>query len=224
MIRKVLVKTIEKLEEALKQEGLSNLGSFQINPEDKILQGFETLLLIGPDEPHFWEKFKNSYEYKHIKKSPLDEWSKHKIGKLAKRFGAKPFFPFQENPRLPFYSWALRTRRVWESPVRLLVHDIRGLMVSFRGALAFKQDFKNDVLKSLKSSRPCNNCTIPCVSACPVQALTREKYDVKKCQQYVQKLGNDSCRQGCLVRRSCPVGDFLRPQEQSSFHMQAFVR
>ena len=217
-------KTIEKLEEALKEEGLSNLGSFEINPKDTILQGFETLLLIGPDEPHFWEIFKNSYEYKHIKKNPLDEWSKHKIGELAKRFGAKPFFPFQENPRLPFYSWALRTRRIWESPVRLLVHDIRGLMVSFRGALAFKQDFKNDALESLNSSRPCDKCTAPCVSACPAQALTQEKYDVEKCQKYVQKLHNDSCMQGCLVRRSCPVGNFLRPQEQSSFHMQSFVR
>ena len=98
-------------------------------------------------------------------------------------------------------------------------------VIQFKGKILLQFiDFKNDVLKSLNSSRPCDKCTAPCVSACPAQALTQEKYDVEKCQKYVQKLLNDSCMQGCLVRRSCPVGNFLRPQEQSSFHMQSFVR
>ena len=49
---------IEELKIALKEMGLTNLGMFQIDKDDKVLKGFETLLLIVPDEPKFWGKFR----------------------------------------------------------------------------------------------------------------------------------------------------------------------
>ncbi len=215
---------IEELKIALKEIGLTNLGMFQIDKDDKVLQGFETLLLIGPDEPSFWKKFKDSHEYNHINKDPLDHWSKDKITELAKNFGAKPFFPFQDNPALPFYSWALRSRRMWASPIKLLVHDTRGLMVSFRGALALKQKLVGDLIDAKKSPSPCKSCIAPCLASCPVGALTVDKYDVEKCQTYIKNYVDSPCRQGCLARRSCPIGKDFRQKEQSTFHMQAFLK
>ncbi len=223
-INKIQTRNIETLENALIQMGLCNLGAFEINSGDKNLDGYKSLILIGPNEPDFWFKFKNSYEYRYIDKDPLDQWSERKISDLAKTFDAKPFFPFKKRPVLPFYSWALRSGRMWVSPVNLLVHETRGLMVSFRGALALKHSLIEDSTRVKSNPSPCISCPAPCISSCPVGALTRNNYAVEKCQKYVKDSYASPCRQGCLVRQSCPVGQTFREKEQSSFHMQAFLR
>ncbi len=214
----------EELENELKETGLIVLGNYKIGTDDEYLKGFATLLLLGPDEPRFWTIFKKSYEFSHIKRNPLDEWSKRTITALANKFGGKPFFPFENNPTLPFYHWAIQSDYIWASPIKLLVHSSRGLMVSFRGALAFKQNLHLDKTISENIKRPCNTCSSPCFTACPVEALTPEHYDAEKCGKFIRTAEGNVCREGCLVRRSCPVGQSLRQKEQSRFHMQAFLK
>ena len=127
---------ILKIEIVLKEFGLTNLGIVIFN--NRFLKKYEIAMLIGPDEPFFWDIFKKSKEFTSGVKNPLNKWSKRIIDSIAKKFSGAAFYPFQNNPIIPFYDWALNTGKFWQSPVKLLVHESRGLMVSFRGAIAFE--------------------------------------------------------------------------------------
>ena len=178
-------------------------------------------MLIGPDEPFFWDIFIKSKEFTSGVKNPLNKWSKRIIDSIAKKFSGTAFYPFQNNPIIPFYDWALNTGKFWQSPVKLLVHERRGLMVSFRGAIAFEN--RNNLNIQEKNNSPCTTCSAPCVRACPVNALNNHKYDVKSCMKFITKSKNSLCIDGCLVRRKCPIGKSYRKIEQSRFHMKHFI-
>jgi hypothetical protein len=141
------------------------------------------------------------------------------IGQLACDIGAKALFPFGGPPYHPFYQWALRTGRVWDSPVRLLVHADQGLMVSFRGALALKEH----ITVPPAATKPCADCAAPCLAACPAGALGETGYDVPACRAYLSAGDRDCMKAGCLVRRACPVTQaYARMPEQSAYHMRQF--
>ena len=196
---------------------LEVLGGFHCQDEPGLPKGTRTLLLLGPREPGFWDAVKASPEWGGP--DPVDRWSRRVVGGLACDLGAKALFPFGGPPYLPFYSWALRSGSIWESPVKLLVHGTQGLMVSFRGALALKEV----VDLPAPGPRPCEDCPKPCLAACPVGALTGAGYDVPRCHQHLDEGGD--CMNGCLVRRACPVSQaYARMPEQSAHHMRQFHR
>ncbi len=180
-----------------------------------------TIALLGAAKG-LWPQFKVSLEYMDGGPDPLDRWSKRVIGKIAEGAEAQACFPSDGPPYLPFIAWAQGTGRFWSSPTGMLVHDVAGLMISIRGALVW-QDLHP--LPQAAAQNPCAVCHRPCVSACPVGALSAtEMYDVPRCKSHIQNAGDD-CMNGCLVRRACPVSErFARDPEQSRFHMHAFMR
>ena len=118
-------------------------------------------------------------------------------------------------------SWALRSGRAWSSPIGMLVHDTTGLWLSFRGALLIPS--KLDLPQP--TPKPCDTCADkPCLSACPVGALSGAGYDLPTCHAYLDtSKGADCMTNGCNVRRSCPAGaDYARAAEQSAYHMRQF--
>ncbi len=200
---------------------LKVLGGFHPTPDDGMLKGCGTLLLLGPDEPVFWPAFSTDPEYRDGRADPMDRWSARVIGAWADLIGADALFPFSGPPFLPFYRWALRSGRSHASPVRLLVHDTAGLLVSFRGALALA----DRVDLPAPPPCPCDSCDAqPCRTACPVAALTPQGYDVPACKAYLDSTAGETCMtQGCKVRSSCPVSQALnRVPAQSVFHMHTF--
>ena len=207
------------LDAALARHRLEVLGGFYPDEgEAGLPAGTRTLLLIGPAEPEFWAHVRAEADWTHP--DPIDHWSRQVIGSIACDIGAKAVFPFGGPPYHPFYTWALRTGRVWDSPVKLLVHAKQGLMVSFRGALALKQR----VPLPAPAVKPCETCAKPCLTACPVGALTGAGYDVPLCHGFLdQPQGSDCLSGGCLVRRACPVSaGYARLPEQSAYHMSRF--
>ena len=205
---------LQKIEKAVAALKLCVVGGF--NEDGK------ALVLLGPDEPNgFWSEFKASNEYQDGQADPMDRWSRRVISRVANELHAEPLFPFGGEPYHPFFTWALKTGRVFESPVKLLVHDTSGLWVSFRGALRFDEELKfPDSAES-----PCETCKDkPCLDTCPVKALTGSGYDVPKCREYLALPEVSECnKSGCLVRSSCPVSQsWNRIDEQSKFHMSAF--
>ena len=215
------VAALPTLKARLVAERLELLGGFAVSEgEDGFPAGTRTLLLLGPAEPGFWPHLTAQPEWQDGQPDPVDRWSRRVIGQLACDLGAKALFPFGGPPYHPFYRWALRTGRVWESPVRLLVHAGQGLMVSFRGALALK----DVVAVPPAAPRPCDGCAAPCLTACPAGALTENGYDVPRCHALLdQPAGNDCMTGGCLVRRACPVTQaYARLPEQSAYHMGQF--
>jgi len=219
------VASLPALKTRLAEERLELLGGFAVaEGEAGFSAGTRTLLLLGPAEPGFWAHLTAQPEWTQSQDEgqpdPVDRWSRRVIGQLACDLGAKALFPFGGPPYHPFYQWALRTGRVWESPVRLLVHAEQGLMVSFRGALALKEslDLPHPAL------RPCDTCPAPCLTACPAGALTETGYDVPGCHAFLDRPeGKDCMTGGCLVRRACPVTQaYARLPEQSAYHMRQF--
>lgn len=207
------------IDSAARTHGLEILGGFHSGASDGLADWAKTLLLLGPSE-NFWSEISVSNEMLDGKINPMDRWSRRVIDLLAARFQAQAFYPFDGPPYHPFYSWALRTNRIWSSPVKLAVHETTGLFVSFRGALALPH--RIDMPKPAKAS-PCKPCPSPCLTACPVDALTQDGYDVEACHAYLDTgEGVDCMQNGCKVRRSCPVGNSLRMPEQSAYHMSIF--
>ena len=201
---------------------LAVLGGFACEGDPDLPRDTKTLLLLGPLEPGFWPHLTAQPEWQDGAADPVDRWSRRVIGQWACDLGAKALFPFGGPPWHPFPSWAKRTGRVWDSPVRLLVQAEQGLMVSFRGALALKER----VAVPPPLPRPCDTCPQPCLAACPVGALTAAGYDLPTCHGFLdQSAGQDCMDQGCAVRRACPLSQsYARMPEQSAYHMRQFHR
>jgi epoxyqueuosine reductase len=197
--------------------GLTILGGFHAENDETLPAKTQTLVLLGPNDG-FWAHFTASYEWADGAPDPMDRWSRRVIGTMACDLGAKALFPFGGPPYHPFYTWALRTGRIWQSPIKLLVHDSQGLMVSFRGALALKHHIELPA----PAIRPCDTCAAPCTITCP--ALGLQGYDTTTCHSMLEG-GKDCMSLGCASRRACPVGQpHARLPEHSAYHMRQFHR
>lgn len=218
-----MTKAYRAIETRARGVGLDIFGGFHPRPGDGAPDGTGTLLLLGPHEPGFWDRVTAAPEFHDGAPDPMDRWSTRVITKLATETGAVAVFPFGGPPYQPFIAWAHRSGRAWASPVTLLVHDVAGLMVSYRGALALP---KRITLPAPQNS-PCETCADkPCMAACPVNALADGSYDVPECHNYLTLNPGNSClSKGCAVRRACPVSQsYDRRDAQSSYHMSYFHR
>jgi ferredoxin len=208
---------LARIEAMLAPHHLAVLGGFTCDADEAGLPaGTRSVLLVGPGAG-FWPHLQAQPE--RGGSDPVDAWSRRVIGAVACDLGAKALFPFGGPPYHPFYAWALRTGRVWESPVRLLVHDAQGLWVSFRGALALRA-----AVGVPRGVSPCDGCPAPCLTACPAGVLTAAGYDVPGCHAFLDTgPGTDCLRGGCQVRRACPVSrGYDRMPDQSAYHMARF--
>ena len=212
--------TLAEIAARLAPHRLGVFGGFHPDPGDGLPEGLRTLLLIGPEEPGYWAHLTSQPEWQDGQTDPVDRWSRRVIGQIACDLGGKAWLPFGGPPWHPFYSWALRTGRAWDSPVRLLVHDRAGLMVSYRGALALRDRLDLPA----PGPKPCDTCDKPCLSACPAGALGAGGYDVPACHDWLNRPQGGTClTQGCAVRISCPLSQsYGRLPEQSAYHMRQF--
>jgi len=200
----------------LRPERLMVAGVAPLQPGEGFPPHLQTAVLIAPEEPAFWPHVTASAEFADGRPDPLDRWSRRVIGRLACRLRTKAAFPFGGPPYRPFIAWALRSGRAHASPVTLLVHDVAGLFISYRGAILLPE-----VIAPEATPRPCDTCAgQPCRTACPAGALTPAGYDVPACHAWLDT-GPD-CLNGCLVRRACPVGQDRRSSIQSAYHMRRF--
>lgn len=211
------------VERAAHSHHLAIFGGFHpVNAPSKghgLPETVKTLLLFGPHEPGFWPHFTASDEYRDKQPDSMDRWSTRVLSTLASTLEAQAYFPFGGPPYQPFISWAQASGRSHTSPVGLLVHDVAGLFVSYRGALAF--DYLIDLPTPMAS--PCIRCPEqPCKSACPVEALGTP-YDVAACKSDLERPGNTCMAMGCAARRACPISQrYGRVAEQSAYHMEYF--
>jgi len=200
---------------------LSVLGIAVPKPSDPVPPGTRSVILLGPKEPGFWNYLSSQPEFHDQSPDPVDRWSKRTICKLAEQFGGAAVFPFGGPPYAPFISWALYCGAAWTSPVSLLIHADAGLFLSFRGALALPYP----VPPPASAKRPCDTCAgQPCATACPVNALQPDGYDLETCHRYLDTdAGQDCLDNGCAARRACPVSQsYNRQPAQSAHHMKAF--
>jgi ferredoxin len=207
------------LHEAAHACGLFVSGVAPLAPEDGLPERFRSVALLSPDEPRFWPLVLDAPEMRDGRPDALDRWSRRVIGRMACGLRTKAVFPFVGPPWRPFTGWARRSGRMWQSPVGLLVHDVAGLWISFRGAIALEEP-----APAVSSPSPCDACVSkPCLRSCPVGALAAERFDVAACRGVLASSDGQACLSlGCRARGACPVGGDRRQPEQSAFHMKAF--
>lgn len=208
--------SLEQIANQAAQHHLVVLGGFHAKDDPSLPAGAQTLLMFGPAEPGFWSHITAQPEWDDGAPDPMDRWSRRILGRIACDWGGKALFPFGGPPYHPFFTWALRTGRLWESPIKLLVHADQGLMVSFRGAIALRS--RIDLLPAAIS--PCEGCAAPCKTTCP--ALSTQGYDLASCHRLLDE-GKDCLKLGCASRRACPAGAaYARLAEHSAYHMRHF--
>ena len=221
--------TLDEIAEAVGKAGLIPRGGFHPRAGDEVppLPGgapVATLVLVGNAGPSMWRAFEAARSGG-PERDPLDAWTRLVVGEAARALGAHPMFPFAGPPWLPFQRWAQRAEPVSPSPIGPLIHPDYGLWHAYRGALAFADAL--DLPPPDERPRPCDSCADkPCLTTCPVGALTPGAYDLPVCVDHITRdAGRDCIEFGCRARRACPVGpDYVYEPSQAALHMEAFVR
>lgn len=221
---------VEALEKRLSPHGLSCRGVVRFGRDDDapmLPEGGSAaaVVLIGVVGGALWRPFDawRATEPNQGGADPLDRWSKIVIDQLAADLGAFACYP-SEPPYQPFQTWAMRAEGLQCSPLGILIHPQYGLWHSYRGALLFR-DWSVDVEPAARGPHACQSCLErPCLSACPVGAISETMFDVAACRQHLAtQAGQEGCMvSGCIARNACPVGAAYRyPPAQLRFHMQA---
>jgi ferredoxin len=183
-----------------------------------------TLILLGWTGGRSWPAFAGSPEAADRRPDPLDRWSRRVIDALAATLDAVALYPFGGPPWHPFQRWGMRAERMFQSPLRVLVHPEWGLWHSYRGAIALRETL--ELPHRPAPANPCEGCAAkPCLAACPVGAFTAAGYDVDACAAHLRSPEGADCRSfGCLARRACPVGrEQAYGTDEAAFYMEAFV-
>ncbi len=217
------------VEAALRAAGLTPRGGFHPAADDGVPaladgRAAGTLVLAGNVGGSLWQAFSRGREAAD-EPNALDGWSHRVLSALAGEFGGHAIFPSDGPPYPPFQRWAQGAEPVHPSPIGPLIHPDHGLWHAYRGALAFGE--RLDLPPRDTRPSPCESCADkPCLSTCPVGALTTAGYDVPACAAHLStEAGADCMEQSCRARRACPVGrDYTYGPEQSRFHMAAFLR
>lgn len=123
---------------------------------------------------------------------------------------------------LPLQTW-LREFGFFPSPLGIFIHAKFGLWTSIRGVTIHRKNprftdtrFRFARLNqpeslypktiSLKTIHPCEVCLEkPCISACPVSAVSNRGFDYQTCQAHLVEKHNNCIRSGCLSRLACPL-------------------
>jgi ferredoxin len=222
---------LARLELALAPSGLSCRGVVRFEDRDAapvLIHGrpAAAVVLVGVAGGALWPVFSawRAAQADGGGADPLDRWSKIVIDGVAEDIGAVACYP-SEAPYQPFQSWAMKAEGLKASPLGILIHPRFGLWHSYRGALLLKTfDGVSEASGGIEE-HPCDTCRDkPCLSACPVKAISADRFDVAGCRTHLKSSeGQHGCLvSGCLARDACPVGAAYRyPDEQVRFHMQA---
>ena len=211
--------TLAAIAARARPHGLAPLGAFHPAPDDGAPEGCGTLVLLGPDGPDFWPRFRASPEYRDGAPDPLNRWSERVIGGPGHRLRRAAALPLRRPALAPFTAWA---RRNGEAGSRRSACSCTPAPASSSPSAARSRS--PPASPSRRPPRaPATPAPRPASTACPVGALAGGPYDLAACHGYLDTApGRDCMDRGCAVRRACPVGQGLRPEAQSAFHMAAF--
>lgn len=217
----------DKIDGELSNFGLKIRG-VQIFDAPLLIDGIKAkfVVLIGHTGSEHWDCFEDWWSKTQTSEieHPLDEWSKSIIRPLAHKFQGVAVFPSDE-PYYPFQNWALSAGNLSKSKINILINEEYGTWHGYRGAIAF--DFAAEITAFDEIAIDiCASCIDkPCLSACPVNAFSSERFLYSECQDYLKsEPGAQNCMaNGCASRNACPYGErYKYKSPHMKFHMRAF--
>lgn len=220
--------SIAAVESALAGYRLIARGGFNSTELPEMQNGRQALsvVLVGVAGSNFWAVFSASAEYADGGADSLDRWSRRIGDDTARLLGAEAVFPFDGPPYLPFLSWAAQAETIETSQLGMLIHPRYGLWHAWRFALLFPTPL-GDAVTPGPASLLCDSCSSKaCLASCPVDAFSKNGYDVERCYRFLAANTDAPCHSsGCLARRACPVGSEHRYADaHAAFHMAAFLK
>ena len=220
---------LNELSEALARHGLRVRGGFTTSSESdrEILAEApwaRSLILVGNVGSELWDK-SSAVIGAMTGPDPMDRWTRQTIDPIALSIDGHVLYPFAGPPYWPFQRWAERAEGVRSSPIGIQIHPVYGLWHAYRAAILLREAVE---LSRAEQPHPCDTCADkPCLTHCPVNAFSKEGYDVAGCVDHVvaTQQKTDACgKVGCLARLACPVGAAWRYRpDHARFHMTAFV-
>jgi epoxyqueuosine reductase len=173
-----------------------------------------------PGRPGFWPHVTASREFRDGAPDPLDRWSRRVIGRWPATSAPRRSSPSRARHGTPSSPGPNAPAAPGKAPLAFssTTGGPHGLLPRRDGAESTDRPARS------RAAPPCATCAAPCLTACPVGALSPTGYDTAACHGYLDTVpGADCMDRGCAVRRACPVSQsYGRLPEQSAFHMRRF--
>ncbi len=168
---------------------------------------FRQLIIIGHGGKTLWQSMPKAYfKRAHpIDAFCCDTWQRIMTTEHP-NVDYQILYPRHQKPLLHFDLQALGKLAGWhhETPFKVGINPTYGSWFAYRLLIIADSNFT--LSPKVSTDHPCDSCVDkPCVSACPVNALTDTgNYDWKKCFSYREQ-PESVCSDRCLARMACPV-------------------
>ena len=187
------------------------------------LQDYSSLILIGHSGNAMWKRL---CAQSGQAQNPVDEFSISCAELFVEKYldGCEHVVLYPGELPVPLQQ--LGTIAGWHhrSPLGLGINSAYGPWFGYRVALLVRANLP--VMVDRLGESPCEQCADkPCISACPVHALSdSELPNISICVDYrLQK--QSPCEQQCLARMACPVGtEFRYCDEQLNYFYGRSIR
>jgi len=208
--------TFDQAIKNLAEDGLNIFASCKTanlpEPLRAQLSTHRSVVLIGNGGRRLWERLpKPVDEHQH----PFDRFAVERVKSFDP--GAEIIYPSsQVVAPLQQLARALNISR--PSKLGLDIHPVYGPWFAFRAAFLTDAEIPEVIHQPFAS--PCESCSAkPCISACPVEAVSDGKFHLSTCADHRLAEGSP-CLERCFSRQACPVGSAHRySDEQQRYHM-----
>lgn len=179
---------------------------------------YSQLILIGHGGKQMWEALQAS-EHRGAT-DPIDSFSMDRVAQwLVESHPATAYEIIYPASQCVVPLQALGALAGWHhaSPFRIGINQTWGSWFAYRVAVLADTNIKPTT--DLATDSPCLSCSdMPCLSACPAQALVDSELSLQRCAGF--RLQEDSsCNNKCLSRLICPVAAEHRyTLEQINYH------
>lgn len=183
---------------------------------------FTQVILVGQGGTRLWEASVD-YRLEKNRVHPIDEFSVDQFNSvMAEHHQDVTFKVLYPNHTPPFHHFNLQSFGEiagwhYSSPFKVGINSLYGTWFAYRLLIVSQSQFKTTVPLALDN--PCASCKEkPCITHCPVNAVSINDYDWRKCFDY-RKSERSQCSDRCLARLACPVAkEHQYTEEQIQYH------
>lgn len=194
----------------LSSENLKNIEQSGVD-----LQLYNQLIVIGHLGQKLWKNISVSLT---TSEHPIDDFSIASVQSLFEtHYPAQSYEIIYPGDKVIGLQ-QLGSQLGWHypSPFKVGINNEWGSWFAYRAVVLSDSHFAET--KPLDSSSPCVDCQQQfCISACPAQALDNNEFEFTKCIDF-RKQQASACRNQCLARLACPVGEQYRYTDEQVFY------